>query len=337
MIALERVMSVFERTPPDVRPVVPEVFGVTARLNGYRVYQYVTDSKVLAESQIRTRKEMGYDALFAFADLLVEAEAIGCRLHYNDDAYPYIIDPVLKDIDSVEYLVNPDPVKDGRMPVLLEAARVLREHADDECLVAACVVGPITIAAHLMGLETFLYKLIDEPEKVNRLLDFTEEVTKVYGKELLRAGAHCLIVFDPVSSPDVIPSSHFLRFESPRLKRVFEYLSSHGSLISWISIAGPTQRIIPYYRETGINMATIDYEVTIGDAFSLCKGIVLNGNLKPYDFVSANPEDIDRKVRACINEAEGRSNFIIGTGCEIPLEARADNIMAIVRAARDFK
>lgn len=334
MTSYDRVMSIFTGDIPDLRPVVPQIFGVTARLNGYRVYQYVTDGKVLADSQIRTRKEIGYDILYAFADLLVEAEAVGCKLHYNEDAYPHLLAPVLQDLDSLKELPLPLPERDGRMPVLLEAARLLREHVRNECIIAACVVGPITLASHLIGIERFLYKLIDEPEKVKGLLDYTEKVVEVYGSELIRAGAHCLIVFDPVSSPDVIPSSYFLQLESERLKRLYKHFSLLGLPISWISIAGPTQRIIPYYKESGINLATIDYEVPISEALSLSKGIVINGNLKPYDFVSDNPADIEEKTEACIREAEGNRSFIIGTGCEIPLEARPDNIIALVRASR---
>jgi len=337
MTSFDRVMSIFTGDIPDLRPVVPQIFGFTARLNGYRVNQYVTDGKVLADSQLRTRREMGYDILYAFADLLVEAEAVGCKLHYNEDAYPHLLAPVLQDLDSLEDLPLPNPEKDGRMPVLIEAARLLRGHVRNECIIAACVVGPITLASHLMGIERFLYKLIDEPAKVNKLLDYTEKVVEIYGSELLRAGAHCLIVFDPVSSPDVIPSSYFLKFESERLKRLYKHFSFLGSPISWISIAGPTQRIIPHYKESGINLATIDYEVSISEALSLSKGIVINGNLKPYDFVSDNPEDIKEKTEACLREAEGRGSFIIGTGCEIPLEARPDNIMAFVQASRGLQ
>jgi len=336
MTSCERVMSILRGNTPDMRPVVPQVFGVTARLNGYRVYQYVTDGKVLAECQIRMRNEMGYDILFAFADLLVEAEAIGCKLHYNEDAYPHLLAPVLQDLDSLKELPLPLPERDGRMPVLLEAARLLREHVRNECIIAACVVGPITLASHLIGIERFLYKLIDEPEKVKDLLDYTEKVVEVYGSELLRAGAHCLIVFDPVSSPAVIPSSYFLHLESERLKRLFSHFSLLGLPIFWVSIAGPTQKIIPYYKETGINLATVDYEVPISEALSLSNGIVINGNLKPYDFVSHNPADIKEKTEACLREAEGKGRFIIGTGCEIPLDARPENIKAFVRAVREF-
>lgn len=334
MDSFDRVMTLFRGDTPDLRPVMPQVFGVAARFNGYKVYEYVTDGKVLAESQIRTQAEIGYDVLFAFADLLVEAEAIGCKLHYNDDTYPYIIEPLLKDLNSVKELPTPDPKRNGRMPVVVEATRRLRE-ADRRCLIAACVVGPITIAAHLMGLERFLFKLIDEPEKVNTLMDYAEKVMKVYGEALLKAGAHCLIVFDPVSSPDVIPSSYFLSLESSRLKRSFDYFSSIGSVISWVSIAGPTKKIIPYYKTSGINLATVDYEVSITEALALCNGIVINGNLRPYDFVTNEPEEIKAKTITCLTEASGSYNFIIGTGCEIPLEARADNIMAFVKSARE--
>ncbi len=335
MTSLERIRIVMDGGVPDTRPIVPEVFGVTARINGYSVYQYVTDGRILAESQFRAQKEIGYDVLFAFADLLVEAEAIGCRLRYNEDRYPYIVKPFLDDLDSLKELTLPDPEKDGRMPVVVEAARRLRDYAGNGCLIAACVVGPLTLASHLLGLERFLYKLVEEPERIIILLDYSEKVMIRYGEALLRAGAHCIIVFDPIASPDVIPSSYFLNLESPKLKRAFSYFSRYGLPISWLSIAGPTERIIPYYRESGVNLATIDYEVPIDDALSLCNDIVINGNLKPYDFVSSDPDNIKDIVKDCFAKAAQRRNFIIGSGCEIPIEAKAENIIALVRATRE--
>ncbi|MEW6410426.1 MAG: uroporphyrinogen decarboxylase family protein [Nitrospirota bacterium] len=176
MTSYEKLLSVINGVLPEERPVAPEVFGLTARINGYNVFQYVSDGSVIAESQLKAREAIGYDILFAFADLSVEAEALGCTLHYEEDAYPFIEKHVLRDMYDIKELKFPDPSKDGRMPVLLKACRWLREAAGNECLIAACVLGPLTIASQLMGLERFLYQLADGPERVEQLLDFTEEV-----------------------------------------------------------------------------------------------------------------------------------------------------------------
>lgn len=337
MTSYERLLTAVNGGLPDRPPVAPEVFGVTARLNGYRISQYVTDGFIIAQSQLKARKGIGYDILFAFADLSVEAEALGCTLRYEDDAYPSVITNILQSIEDVDDLTLPNPLKQGRMPVVIEACRRLRESVGNECLIAACVMGPASIAAQIIGLEKFLYLLVDNPDGVNKVLDFTENVAIAYGKALIKAGAHCPVVFDPVASPAVIPSSLFVHYEVYRLKRMYDVFRSEGSQISWISIAGATQKIIPHFKKAGINLATVDYVVPLSEAFRLADGITLNGNLKPYSFVSCSPCEMKEEVKRCLMEAKNRRNYIVGSGCEVPVESNVENIRAIVEVTRDFK
>ncbi len=337
MTSFERLLSAVRGKRPDRTPVAPEVFGFAARLRGYRIADYVRDGAVIAESQHAARAALDYDILFAFADLSVEAEALGCVLQFEADAYPSITRPCVRDVKDIEDMQVPDPSRDGRMPVVLDASRRLREKTGNNCVIAACVMGPVSIASQIMGLEPFLYLLADSSQEAERFLDFTEQVSLAYGIALMRAGAHCPVVFDPIASPAVIPPSLFLRHEAPRLKRLFERFSAEGSPVSWISIAGDTQKIMPTFRNIGVNLATLDYEVSVADAFRLAGGIALNGNLKPYSFVTMTPEEIKETVRCCLRDAGKRNNFILGSGCEVPVESFPDNLRALVNAVVEFK
>ena len=90
MTSYERLMNAVTGGLTDRTSIAPEIFGLTARLNGYKISQYVKNGRVIAESHLNARESIGYDILFAFADLSVEAEALGCLLHYEEDAYPSI-------------------------------------------------------------------------------------------------------------------------------------------------------------------------------------------------------------------------------------------------------
>src|SRR5512143_790779 len=337
MTSYERLLSAVQGRRPDRTPVAPEVFGLAARLNGYRIRDYVRDGGVIAESQLAARAELGYDILFAFADLSVEAEALGCVLQFEADAYPSVKRPCLRDAKDALEMTVPDAAKDGRMPVVLDACRRLRESVRDDCVIAACVMGPVSIASQIMGLEPFLYLLADSSQEAERVLDITEKVALVYGTALMRAGAHCPVVFDPIASPAVMPPSLFFRHEGPRLKRLFEHFSAEGAPVSWVSIAGDIHKIMPTFRNIGINLATLDYEVSLADGFRLAGGIALNGNLKPYLFVTQTPEEIKHLVKRCLRDAGKRHNFILGSGCEIPLESIRENIRALVDGVEEYR
>lgn len=337
MTSYERLLCAVQGKRPDRTPVAPALIGVTARMNGRRILDYVRDGAVIAESQTAARKDLGHDILFAAADLSVEAEALGCRLQYADDAYPSIAGHCLRDAGDIGCLRPVDPQRDGRMPVLIEASTRLRESAGNDCVVAACMMGPLSIASQMIGLESFLYLLADSSLKAEQLIDFTEQVAISYGAALLRAGAHCLIVFDPIASPSVIPPALFAHHEAPRLKRLFSRLGAEGAALSWLSIAGATQKIVPLYSKIGIDLATIDYEVPLVQGFRLGAGIALNGNLKPFSFVSSTPDQIKESAKDCLRTAGKRNNFVIGSGCEVPVESGRENLAALVEAAEEFR
>ncbi len=335
MTSYERMLLAIEGGVPDRLPIAPQLFGVSARLNGYAIRRYVTDGEVIAECQLRLRDEIGHDILFAFADLSVEAEAIGCLLRYEDDAYPAILEPALGHFCDIGTLQPPDPERNARMPVILDACTRLREAAGNECFVASCIMGPLSIAAQIMGIERFLYSLVDSPGDVVKVLDFAEKVSVDYGKALLRAGAHCIVVFDPVASPVVLPPSLFLRYEAPRLQKMYASFRAEGALVSWISIAGDTRKILPCFESLGINIATIDYGVPLSEAFSLLGNVAINGTVDTYFFVSGTPPEIKRIVKEGIMKAKGRNKYIVGSGCEVPIETCFENIRALVEAVEE--
>jgi uroporphyrinogen decarboxylase len=337
MTSYERLLSAVSGRSRDRTPVAPQVFGNAAKLTGHSLREYVSDGRVLAESQLRVRNEVGYDILFAFADLNIEAEALGCALRCEDDAYPSIEKHLIAMPGDARDLAVPDPVGSGRMPVVLEACARLREAVGNECVISACVTGPVTIASQLTGIEPFLYQVADSPAAVNSLLDFTERVAIAYGKALLRAGAHCIVIFDPVASPAVLPPSLFVNYEFPRLARMSKAFRLAGASVSWISIAGATQKLMPYFSRAGINLATVDYVVPLGEALGLSGDVAVNGNLKPYSFVTDSAALLKASATKCLLAARGSNRFILGSGCEVPVETKIENLRALVDAVAEFK
>jgi len=336
MTSYERLLNAVCGRPCDRTPVAPQLFGNAARLNGHCLQEYVTDGRVLAESQLKLRNDIGHDILFAFADLNIEAEALGCVLRYEKDSYPSIEKHVLASVCDIAGIEIVAPSHSGRMPVVLEACTRLRESAGDDCVVTACVMGPISIASQLMGIEAFLYRLADAPVEVNSVLDLAEHVAVAYGKALLQAGAHCIVVFDPIASPSVLPLSLFVNYEFPRLKRMSQAFKAAGAPISWISIAGATQKLMPYFKGAGINLATVDYVVPLSEAFEIADSMALNGNLKPYSFVSDTPEALKAKIKQCLLDARGHARYILGSGCEVPVETKIESLRAMMEAVREF-
>ena len=337
MNSLGRITAAVNFETPDRVPVIAQVFGHAATLNNVSLGDYVRHGELLARCQMKALEHYGYDAVFALMDVNVETEAVGSVLTYQADQYPVVKSYVLSKVADLDGLSVPNPHEAGRMPELLKAARVLRHEVGDDVLVVGCVLGPMTLATQLLGIESALYLAIDRPESFARLLDFAVEVVMRFGEAQIEAGAHLPVVFDPSASPAVVPHQFFREFELPRLKRVFASFKQAGAVANWLHIAGPTGPILPLYPQAGVNIANFDYYVDPLDAQQALPRTCLDGNIKPLSFVEATPEEIAAESSRLLKLFAHRGGFILSPGCEIPPESKPENIEAMVLSAREVR
>lgn len=337
MNPLANLMATVQGQPGDRVPVIAQVFGHTAALAGVNLNHYLTNGELLARCQIRAAERYQHDAVFAVMDSNVETEALGSRLSYSPCRYPVVETYAIASPAAMDRLAVPDPTQAGRMPEMLQAIRTLRHEYGDHRLVVGCVLGPMTLASQLMGLEDLLYLAADAPEQYTFLLDFAVEVGICYGLAQLEAGAHLPLLFDPASSPSVIPPALFRSRVLPRLARLIEAFRRAGAPAAWLHIAGPTTPILPLYADIGVDIANFDYEVTVEQAVEALPNTCLDGNLRPLDFVQAPPERIAEDAARLVTAFAPRGRFILSSGCEIPPQAKSENIEAMVQAARAVK
>jgi uroporphyrinogen decarboxylase len=331
--SFERVAAAVKMQPVDRAPVIAQVFAHAAAVCGASVENYVKDGETLARCQLDALKKYGYDAVFSVMDTNVETEALGSVLRYSKDIYPSVERYALSPDGDWSGLSPPDPRSSGRMPEMLRALEIMRRELKNEVLVVGCVLGPFTLAGQLIGLENALYLAVDNPGRLEQLLDFSTEVLVLFGRAQIEAGAHLPIVFDPAASPAVIPPALFRELELPRLKRMFGAFKAAGAIANWIHIAGPAAVILPYYAGAGVDIANFDYNVPMAEARDRLPGTCLDGNIKPLTFVEGAPEEIGEESKKLLGFFRDRGGFILSSGCEIPPESRPENIAAMVRAA----
>jgi len=334
MNSLERISAAINMQDPDRVPVIAQVFGHAGIVSGASLSEYVRSGELLAACQMKALKRYEYDAVFALMDVCVETEALGSSLTYRTHQYPAVTFHAFSKDTNLESLSIPDPREAGRMPELLKAAKILRTELGDDVLVVGCVLGPMTLATQLVGMKEALYMAIDDSEGFARLLNFCTDVLIRFGTAQVEAGAHLPIVFEPSGSPAVIPFQFFREFVLPCLTRLFHHLKGAGSLANWLHIAGPAGSILPFYEQAGVDIANFDFCVDPKDAQKALPRTCLDGNIKPLDFVEEPPETIARESTRLMNLFADRRGFILSSGCEIPPEARPENIAAMVSAAR---
>lgn len=334
MNSLERIAATLKFQDTDRIPVIAQVFGHAATLSGVPIDDYVRNGETLARCQLNALEKYGYDSVFSVMDVCVETESIGSVLQYHRNQYPVVKRYALSKNTDPDKLEVPDPLKAGRMPEMLEAIGTLRNSAGNSVLVVGCVLGPFTLASQLLGLEDTLYLAVDDPERLERLMDYTTEVIIRFGQAQVQAGAHLPLVFDPSASPAVIPPKFFRELELPRLTKIFSAFSKAGVAANWLHIAGPVIPILPYYQKAGANIGNFDYCVPAEEAESILPTVCLDGNIKSLLFVEGTPEEVEAEAMKLLRVFQDRGGFILSSGCEIPPESRPENVAAMVNAAR---
>lgn len=338
MNSTERVFALLKFLETDRSPVIPEMFGVTATLTGETPRNYVSSGTVLATCQIEAQKMIGYDAVFAVADLCVEAEAIGCGIVYPKDNYPHVAEPVLHNPANFSKLCLPDPHTSGRMPEMLNAVRILKKKTGGRIPVVAGASGPMTIASRIMDIEKMLYMIVDEPARFREILAYCGEVCFTWMSALAAEGADIVILSDPSSSPSVLPAKIYREFAEESVNSIFARLKqAFPEKFTWYSVAGPLQNNTAIISYTGADITTVDYVVPIETAMEYSGITAINGNVKPLLFLESDPDTIYAEARKLFKAARVRERFILGSGCEIPLYSNGDNIKALMRAAEDEK
>jgi len=335
MKSIDRIRSTLRFEKTDRVPVFSHIFGFASRINNVPLKDYLNNAELLAFCQLEAWKRFGYDGVTAFADNSLEAEAFGSKISCKNDTYPYIDEYCLTDIHDWKYLSIPDPEKAGRMPVIIKACRILRDKVGEKTAVVGTVQGPMTLAGQLLGLEKLIYCIVDHPEELWKLLNFTTRAMIIFGQALINAGAHIIQIFDPASSCSVINRAVFSKYSLPHLKQAFKEFKDSGTPICWLNITGQTEPILDLFPETGADLFNIDYLVPISIAMQKLPHQCINGNIKPFSFISGEEEMIQREAKELLDETHYRRGFILSPGCEIPLESKNSNIEALMRAVKN--
>tara|TARA_B100000315_G_scaffold259397_1_gene315297 strand:- start:24314 stop:27145 length:2832 start_codon:yes stop_codon:yes gene_type:complete len=315
---------------------MPEMIGVTATISGISPRDYVRSGQIIADCQLEALRKIRHDAVFAIADLCVEAEALGCSLFYPEDNYPYVKKVILHNPGAIKKIGIPDPHKDGRLPEILKAVRILKQEVGGSVPVFAHVIGPITLAARIMDVEKMLYLIVDNPDKFRDVLNFCQQVSTTFAMSLVEEGADGIIMFDSVASPSVLPPKIFREFELNPVRTVFAKVKEiDPEVMTWYSVAGPVHTNKALLKDVAADVSTVDYMVPIDLAMKHSMTTVINGNIKPMLFQDGSEKEIFQNAITLLSATRPMERFILGSGCEIPLYSDIKKISVLVKAVEE--
>jgi len=290
------------------------------RLSGSTVKQNLENAEAQCNSLRALYNLFRPDVLFTMMDLSVEAEACGVELNKPENRSFSVKQHPVGNASDLAGLRIPDPGADGRMPVVLHVVEQLSRDLD--CLTAAYISGPFTLASLLAGAGKALRGVIRDPQFIRELLEYSTEVIVRYALALQENGADCVCILEPTAG--VLSPDQFEVNSAAYLKRIIASLEVPVIL----HICGDTSVLLPKMVETGCSALSLDSQVDLARVLEETEQqIQIIGNIDPVSIVAyGSRQDIEQALLEAVALAKAHPNLTISTGCDLPLDTNMDNL-----------
>ena len=281
----------------------------------------------MAKLAIANHEFTGVESIRVPFDFVVEAEALGCKIMWRDE--PESLPSVLKTpYESPEDLKMPENFLEmGRIPVVLESIRLIREEVGDFLPISSLSVGPVSLAGELAGLMNMLMWTRRKPEYVEQFIDFATELVAEYVKAQYRAGSDIVQIADPTASLSLISPSIFRDFAMPKLEKLARNIGG----IKILHICGRTKEIIPDLVKMGFDGLSLEEDIKY--IKSLSGDVKVLGDISSKKtLIVGTVDDVKSEVKKALEAGVDLLEPDCGFSPLTPLK----NIKAMVEARNEF-
>ena len=278
------------------------------------------------------------DIMFPLMDLSVEANALGFYTVFPVDDTPTVVTSDFTEA-MIERLREIDISYDARIMGYVETLRLLALNLPKEVLKGAFVTGPFTLATLIMGAENAAMAVLVDMDQMHLLCEFTTGVIRKYARNLVAAGAEVLCLLEP--SAVILGPDQFREFSAFYSRRIVTECEASG--VSTIyHTCGNTMHLIDEMVKSGVTAISLDSPeagIDLGGVMNIVPPTVgVMGNINPTKvMLHGSVDKVRQEVSALLEAAGAHSNFILSTGCDLPLETPHENILAFMQTAGEYR
>lgn len=329
----ERILKTLKHEKVDRVPWVPFAGVHAGSLINKNATEMLTDGQVLYEGLMQVHKLYQPDGMPVIFDLQVEAEILGCEMHWAECAPPSVKTHPLADTNDMLCDCRQPEADKGRLPMILDVMRKVKAEIGDTTALYGLICGPFTLASHLRGNELFMDLLLEE-EYVQNLMAYTTTTALKMVDLYADAGMDVIAVVDPLVSQ--ISPDHFTVACHTSFKTIFDYIRAKG-LASSFFVCGNATRQMDVMCKTGPDSISIDENVVMKSAKEITDryNITIGGNIPLTTLMLHGTQQENMKYVVNMLDELSHDNLIIAPGCDMPYHVPPVNVIGVTQAVTE--
>lgn len=261
--------------------------------------------------------------------MTVEAEELGAKVDMGSNIYePHVIEYALNSVYDYEKLL-PIDINRGRVKVVLDAIRILKEELRDVPIVGN-LTGPISIASSVMEPVTFYKELRKKNEEAHVYMEYVTDQLITFGRAQIEAGADVIAISDPSGTGEILGPKYFKEFAVTYINKLLDALQEE-KMGTIVHICGQMSPVYKEVNELHSNALSFDSIVPMKEARKNLEGRVLMGNVSTYALEFGDPAQVGKLTRHCA--ASGSD--IISPACGLGMKSPLVNVQAILKCLKE--
>lgn len=302
---------------------LPEYLAVKAKSS---FLEMTRTPEIAAEITLQPLRRFPLDAAIIFSDIMTPLEALGIDITFNPG--PSIAKP-LRTPASIEALALRDEVA----PFVGDALRIVRAELAPEVALIGFGGTPLTLATYLVeggGSKEYAHFrqfLRREPAALHLLLDKLTELSIVYLRMQVAAGADAIQLFD--SWAGLHDAGVYREFGLPYYKRIMDALADTGAVRMFFALGAA--HLMDVVAEVPAEVVSVDWRTDLRAARAQLPGRALQGNLDPAVLYADRATLATEAQRILRSGLGGAHIFNLGHGIwpDTPIDAVAHLIETV--------
>jgi uroporphyrinogen decarboxylase len=336
MNSYQRVMNTLSGQPVDRLPVFAVLGAYGGILTDTDLRTLFSDASAYVAGQKALQEAFGFDLVMTAFDYSVLAEAFGGEVAWSADQVPNVKRPAARNAADVLLLPIPDVNKTGRLPMVLEANRMLTGLYKEKVPIISVLPGPCILPSLLVGIDQWMEAVLFDKELAQRLLDYTAPFFVSWANALLAAGADCLAFTEGMATSAIAPRKMFAEQFLPHLRSVFTQIKGPKVISSTGGRMNHVLDLLPGLD--GLVGVIAGSKDDLAEARQLLgPDLNLIGNLDNLTMPSASVGSVYEMSMARLRTAAPAGHYILANaGADMPQATPPENLRAMLAAAADY-